>query len=109
MTEDDNAAARLFEGIRTVEWHNRKNAANRGKHGIDFDEALEVFYTANMVRRSDRNEEERWIAVGESEGRIITVVFTRRGNALRIISARRARKNEERAYRHEALGRTPDR
>ena len=43
-----------------------------------------------MLRRSDRNAEERWLAIGETEGRVVAVVFTWRGDALRIISARRA-------------------
>ena len=91
MTEDESAVRRLFERIRAVEWDEEKAANNRRKHGIDFDEAMEVFYSVSFLRRSDRNMEERWIAIGKSEGRIIAVVFTWRGETLRIISARRAR------------------
>ncbi|WP_236843442.1 BrnT family toxin [Bradyrhizobium icense] len=47
------------------------------------------------------------MAVGSSGDRLITVVFTRRADVIRIISARRARKNEERAYRHAKMGRPP--
>jgi len=90
-------------------WNAEKNAANLRKHGIDFDEAVEVFYKPHILRRSDRNAEERWVAIGETEGRIIAVIFTRRNRQIRIISARRARKNEERAYRNETLGRPPER
>jgi uncharacterized DUF497 family protein len=103
---EDYVVERLFERIETVEWNAEKAASNRRKHGIDFDEATEVFYGTSLLRRSDRNTEERWIAIGESERRVLAVVFTWRGSTLRIISARRARKNEERAYRHETLGRT---
>ena len=98
VTEDDMFVARLFERIRAVEWHAEKSASNRRKPGIDFDEAIEVFYGTRLVRRSDRDGEERWLAIGETEGRIVTVDFTWRGDALRIISARRARRNEKRAY-----------
>jgi uncharacterized protein len=99
---------RLFDRIRTVEWDTRKAASNRRKHGIDFDEAIEVFYGPNLVRRSDRNNEERWLAIGESEGRVIAVAFTWRGDTLRIISARRARKNEKRTYHQAKVGRAAE-
>jgi hypothetical protein len=108
MAEDEIVVQRLFERIQAVEWNEEKAASNRRKHGIDFDEAIEVFYGATLLRRSDRNMEERWIAIGESEDRVITVVVTWRGDTLRIISARRARKNEKRAYHQETLGRTTE-
>jgi uncharacterized DUF497 family protein len=104
MAEDDIVVARLFERVRAVEWHAEKAARNRRKHGIDFDEAIEVFYGTSLIRRSDRDGEERWLAIGETEGRIVTVVFTWRGDAIRIISARRARRNEKRAYCQTKVG-----
>jgi uncharacterized protein len=106
MAEDDIFVRRLFERIRAVEWNEEKAASNRRKHGIDFDEAIEVFYGTSLLRRSDRKLEERWLAIGETEGRVVTVVFTWRGDTLRIISARRARRNERRAYYQEKMGRT---
>lgn len=102
----EEVAARLFAGVDAFEWREEKAEANRRKHGIDFDEAKQIFYGLIALRRSDRHNEERWIATGESEGRIVSVVFTRREKALRIISARRARKNEERAYRNQTMGRS---
>ncbi|HTF00180.1 MAG TPA: BrnT family toxin [Bradyrhizobium sp.] len=89
------------------EWDHEKSKANLGKHGIDFDSASEVFYEPIVLRRSDRNNEERWIAIGSLEDRLIAVVFTRRADVIRIISARRARKNEEREYRNAKVGRSP--
>ncbi len=108
MAEDNIFVERLFERIRTVEWNEEKAASNRRKHGIDFDEAIEIFYGTSLLRRSDRNAEERWLAIGETEGRIVTVVFTWRGDALRIISARRARRNEKRAYHQKKMGRAAE-
>ncbi|MGP9810591.1 BrnT family toxin [Rhodopseudomonas sp. NSM] len=87
------------------EWDDAKNRRNLVKHGLDFDEAAEVFYDRIALRRSDRNNEERWIAVGVSHGRIVTVIFTRRDDKIRIISARHPRPNEERDYRHAQMGR----
>ena len=108
MAKDEIVTRRLFERTRAVEWDEQKAASNRRKHGVDFDEAIQVFYGASLLRRSDRNMEERWIAIGESEGRVIAVVFTWRGETLRIISARRARKNEKRAYHQEKMGRAAE-
>lgn len=95
-----------FERVLAFEWDEKKRASNLDKHGIDFEDVTEVFYGATLVRRSHRNNEERWIAVGEMEHRIVAVVCTRRGNALRLISARRARKNEARQYRNQKMGRS---
>ena len=97
-----------FLSPASFEWDDRKCELNLAKHGIDFDSAIEVFYGPIILRRSDRNNEERWIAIGSLEERLITVVFTRRADAIRIISARRARKNEEREYGDAKVGRSPE-
>jgi uncharacterized DUF497 family protein len=95
-----------FERIPAFEWDEKKRASNLDKHGIDFEDATEIFYGATLLRRSHRNNEERWLALGETEDRVVAVVFTLRKNAIRIISARRARKNEERQYRNQEVGRS---
>ena len=91
----------------SFEWDDQKCELNLAKHGIDFDNAIEVFYGPIILRRSDRNNEERWTALGYSDNRLIVVVFARRADVIRIISARRARKNEEREYRNAEVGRPP--
>lgn len=96
------------DSILTFEWDSRKSESNFSKHGIDFEDAVHVFYGTILLHRSDRNNEERWIAIGSLEGRLIAVVFTRRENVIRIISARRARKNEEREYHNAKVGRPPE-
>jgi uncharacterized protein len=106
MAEDDIDLELLAPA--GFEWDDEKSRANLGKHGIDFDDASEVFYGPIALRRSDRNNEERWIAIGSLEDRLIAVVFTRRTDVIRIISARRARKNEEREYRNAKVGRSPE-
>ncbi|MCP3371167.1 BrnT family toxin [Bradyrhizobium cajani] len=97
-----------LEQISAFEWDETKRASNLEKHGIDFEDATEIFYGDILVSRSNRKNEERWIALGEIQGRIIAVAYTWRKNALRIISARRARKNEEREYRNAKMGRSPE-
>jgi uncharacterized DUF497 family protein len=92
----------------SFEWDDQKREINFAKHGIDFDIAIEVFHGPIILRRSHRNNEERWTALGYSDDRLILVVFTRRAEAFRIISARRARNNEEREYRKAEVGRSPE-
>ena len=89
------------------EWDDAKNASNLAKHGIDFDDASEIFYEPVLVFRSPRNDEERWLAVGITGERIISVIFTRRAESIRLISARYPRRHEERAYRNAKMGRPP--
>src|SRR5882724_13399475 len=97
-----------FESVTGFDWDDQKRKLNFAKHGIDFDSAIEVFHGPAILRRSDRNNEERWTALGYSDHRLIVVVFTRRADVIRIISARRARKNEEREYRNAKVGRSPE-
>ncbi|MBV8926197.1 MAG: BrnT family toxin [Bradyrhizobium sp.] len=88
------------------EWDENKSDANLAKHGIAFGEASEVFDGPIVVRRSDRNSEERWVAVGKSQDRLVAVIFTVRNKMIRIISARHPRPNEERAHRNASMGRS---
>jgi uncharacterized DUF497 family protein len=99
----------MSDPLQGFQWDARKSQANSAKHGIDFDDATEVFYGLHVVRRSKYKAEERWIAIGEMNDRLIAVIYTWRDQKIRIISARRARANEERAYRDETVGRPPQR
>jgi|SRR5580704_14316912 uncharacterized DUF497 family protein len=103
MAED---VQRLFAGVRGFEWDSNKREVNLRKHGIDFEDAIEVFDGPILVHRSDRKEE-RWVAIGSLENRLVAVVFTRRTDVIRIISVRRARRNEESQYRNAKMGRSP--
>jgi hypothetical protein len=101
----DDGSEVEFLSPQSFEWDDQKRELNLAKHGIDFDSVVEVFYGPIILRRSDRNNEERWTALGYSGNRLIVVVFTHRTDVIRIISARRARKNEEREYRNAKVGR----
>jgi uncharacterized DUF497 family protein len=90
------------------EWDETKSQANLVKHGITFDDASEIFYGPVIIKGSRRNDEERWIAIGKSDDQIMTVIFTRRNDLIRIISARRPRPDEKRAYRDAKMGRPPE-
>lgn len=90
--------------IKGFQWDEAKCLANIDKHGIDFDDAKQVFYGRTVTWDSSRGKERRWVAIGELESNLIAVIFTIRDNEIRIISARRARKHEERAYRNKKVG-----
>ena len=78
---------------------------NIGKHGIDFVRAKEIWRGDVLEMRSSQNHSEpRHLAYGLIGERVITVVFTRRGDTIRLISARRARQHERQAYQN-AFGR----
>ena len=96
------------ESIQGFEWDDDKNISNAAKHGIDFDDAIQIFYGPVVLSRSDRNDEERWIAIGALNTRLIAVIFTKRSGVIRIISARRARKNEESEYHNAEMGRSTE-
>jgi uncharacterized protein len=81
------------------EWDDAKAEANLEKHGIDFEDAIGIFEGPVLEVRSDRGAEARYKAIGVVEGREIAVIYTLREGRYRIISARRARPDERRAYR----------
>ena len=90
------------------EWDNKKNSVNIQKHGISFEEASSVFYDNDALIISDEEHsrsEERFILIGFSYKFNILVVchcYRKNESVIRIISARKATKNEsERYLKHE--------
>ena len=83
-----------------VEWDDEKNKINKKKHGVSFEFAAEIFLDENRVEDYDEfhsDDEERIKVIGMVE-KILTVIYTERGEKFRIISARRATKYEEGIY-----------
>ena len=83
------------------EWDEAKNAANRAKHGISFDEAVQVFasHYATRPARPGPDGEIRWKVLGPlKRGVIAAVIHTDRRGRIRIISARPAKRKERRIY-----------
>lgn len=77
----------------------KKSAANLAKHGIDFEEAKALWDDANaLMIRVDRPGEERHALFASLNGVVWTAVITFRGKTVRIISVRRARKEEVKLY-----------
>jgi uncharacterized protein len=83
----------------SFEWDERKRRSNLDKHSLDFLDVSAVFEGPHiMVPTAYRGGEERFHAIGLIEGRWVTVVFTFRSEAIRVISFRRARHEERQTY-----------
>jgi uncharacterized DUF497 family protein len=83
------------------EWDPAKAKSNLYKHSVPFLMACEVFKDESRVERVDdfgEHNEERWIVLGRIGHTVLSVVFTQRGERIRLISARRANRDEERTY-----------
>lgn len=85
------------------EWDENKEKINLAKHGIDFSTAALVFGDVNRIEMFDTihsEYENRYITIGEINGVaiVLLVVYTERGEAIRLISARKATKQERRKY-----------
>ncbi len=90
------------------EWDEEKNASNLKKHGISFEEAAEIFDGPTLTQRTIRADEIRDISFGLlGLSVMVAVVHTDRNGRVRIISARKASKQERRlfnAHLERALG-----
>ena len=87
-------------GDTLVEWDDDKNQTNIRKHGISFSTAALVFADEERIEYYDRLhsiDEDRYVVLGCVQG-ILYVVYTMRGEAARLISARMATPRERRIY-----------
>jgi uncharacterized DUF497 family protein len=82
------------------EWDDNKQKINIEKHGIDFVDAVAIFSDINRIEKTIMHEsgEERYITIGVVNDVVLLVVYTLRGESIRLISARRASKNERKYY-----------
>ena len=82
------------------EWDPHKAKSNLRKHGIDFADATTVFSDEYALTIPDDDpDEERFITIGmDALGRILVVVYTWRGERIRVISARKAESDECKQY-----------
>jgi uncharacterized protein len=82
------------------EWDEDKRLANIKNHGIDFIDISEVFDGDIVTIEDDRYSygEQHFVTFGLLKGSVVAVVNTDRGEFIRIISVRKATKNESRTY-----------
>lgn len=83
------------------EWDPEKSRANLVKHGIDFSHAVDIWHDSDRIEIIlDYEGENRFATIGLLNEKIWTAVLTYREKKIRLISVRRARKDEEELY-HE--------
>jgi uncharacterized DUF497 family protein len=90
--------------VISFEWDNKKAVSNLDKHGISFDEAKTAFWDPNarVIHDPDHSiDEDRFILLGMSQNMNILIVchcYKEEDEVIRIISARRASKEETNNY-----------
>lgn len=86
--------------IMKFTWDEDKRKTNLAKHGFDFADAEAVFAGMTYTFRDDREYygKDRFITLGMLKGRIVLIAHTEEGNNIRIISMRKATKNEQKKY-----------
>ena len=79
------------------EWDEAKRIKNLNKHDIDFRTAIRMFVGYVMEEPFYRNEP-RWLALGVVDNDVLALVYTIRSGFCRVISARKASRNERKKY-----------
>jgi uncharacterized protein len=90
------------------EWDDRKAASNLKKHNISFEQARCAFDDQSVLMIDDEassHDEDRYLAIGRFDGRLLAVSYTLRGNRTRIISARQANTREQHDYDRDQAAR----
>jgi uncharacterized DUF497 family protein len=86
------------------EWDEKKSSINLSKHGIDFNAATELWDDEDRIQiQTAFPIENRRILIGKVGKKIWAAIYTRRNNAIRIISVRRARKKEAGIYEQKEI------
>lgn len=92
-----------YTSLVRFEWDDAKRLSNIRKHGIDFVGIEKVFAGETVTIRDDRYyyTEARFISLGEFHGRVVVIAHTETDEVIRIISVRKATRNEEIGYFNE--------
>ncbi len=87
----------------SYQWDKNKAVANFRKHGIDFADSVFVFSDDMAITVADeRFDEERFVTIGmDAMGRTLVVIYTWRGDEIRLISARLATRKERKQYQED--------
>jgi uncharacterized protein len=86
--------------VTSFEWDPRKAASNLHKHRVHFADATSALEDDQAITvRDDSSGEQRWVTIGmDALARILVVVYTWRGENIRVISARLGTSEESRQY-----------
>ena len=90
----------MYDSIVKFEWDETKNRSNFNKHGVNFNDATEIFSSTRVTTVDNRKDygEIRKITIGRIDKRICIAVYAERDETIRIISARKANARERRKY-----------
>ena len=95
----------MYNCCMKFDWDPNKSAINNVKHGIDFVSAQSLWADENRIEiHAPYPVEDRMILIAKYEEKVWTAVYTVRGDTIRIISVRRARKREVDLYEKENAG-----
>jgi uncharacterized DUF497 family protein len=92
----------IFGSFVGFQWDRGNNDKNLVKHNVQNWECEQVFFNKPLLILEDSGHsatEKRWAAFGKTDsGRLLVVIFTKRGNLLRVISARDMNNKERKFY-----------
>ncbi len=82
------------------EWDEAKRRTNIHRHGFDFEDSEEIFAGETVSNLDDRfdYEETRFLTLGLLRGRVVAITHTQVEDVVRLISLRKASKNEQKIY-----------
>ena len=81
------------------EFDTTKSTSNRKKHGVDFKDAQKLWNDPNLIEIPAKiGDEPRFLVIGRISGKLWAGIITYRNDKIRIISVRRARKEEVDIY-----------
>lgn len=89
-----------------VVWDPKKVRSNRTKHRVSFPDAELVLFDPNAITIEEQwvGDEQRFVTLGmDALGRILVLVYTYRGDMIRLISARKATPREVRTYHEKGI------
>lgn len=97
-----NYEMEILSGLEGFDWDEGNIGKNWERHRVSHIECEEVFFNAPLIVNEDEphsEREDRYYVLGKTDsGRLLFVVFTRRGNKIRIISARDMNRKERKVY-----------
>jgi uncharacterized protein len=88
----------VYTSSMKLEWDENKRLSNLTKHGLDFCDVWAIFEGPHIVVPSVYPDEPRFLVIGVLNNRHVAAVCTMRGDAVRVISLRRARNEEKQHY-----------